>query len=522
MSKLPTRNVDTVAAHASYAPDKLAVHDLPSETRLPYRQLDARIDACAWWLAEQPELGGGARIAWLGRNEVDQVVCQIACGRTGRVFVPLNWRLAPAELAYQLADAECRLLVFDPQSEAQAQAVAAEVEGLRALPAATVRAELDECAAAGRRGAAGEIDANAPMTLLYTSGTSGKPKGVIITTANTFFSAVNLSLLVKYDDSAVVLCDMPLFHVVGLTAISRSILYAGGTLLMSDGFDQERTLARLGDPALGVTHYFCVPQMAQIMLQQPDFAAAGLSRLRAFITGGAPNPPDTIRRLVEHGVMMVNGFGMTEAGSVLNMPLGDLELIGRKAGSVGVPLLSTQVRLVDDDGNDVPTGEIGELWLRGPAISPGYWNRPDANAEAFVDGWFRTGDAACCDEDGFYWLVDRRKDMFISGGENVYPAEVEGVLIEMRELAEVAVVGVPDARWGEVGAAYLVPLPGANVSVEDVLAHCGERLARYKIPKHVFMIERLPRTASGKVQKAELRKLFSSSTGNADAGQRAR
>lgn len=512
MNKLTTRNLDAIAAHAGYAPGKLAMRDLTSDISLTYRQLDQRVDACAWWLAQQPALGDGARIAWLGRNDCDQIVCQLACGRSGRIFVPLNWRLAPAELAYQLADAECGLLVFDTQSEAQAQAVAAAVPGLRTVAAATVRAELDGCVAAGQRLVAVASDAAAPMTLLYTSGTSGKPKGVIITAANTFFSAVNLSLLVKYDDSTVVLCDMPLFHVVGLTAIARSVLQAGGTLLMSDGFDQERTLARLADPALGVTHYFCVPQMAQIMLQQPGFAAAGLARLRAFITGGAPNPPDTIKRLLEQGVMIVNGFGMTEAGSVLNMPLGDLELIGNKAGSVGLPLLATRVRLVDEQGDDVPVGAIGEMWLSGPAISPGYWNRPDADASSFADGWFKTGDAAYCDEDGYYWLVDRRKDMYISGGENVYPAEVESVLVELRELAEVAVVGVPDERWGEVGAAYVVPLPGVELSTEDVLAHCGERLARYKIPKHVFTIERLPRTASGKVQKAELRQLFATGT----------
>jgi fatty-acyl-CoA synthase len=261
----------------------------------------------------------------------------------------------------------------------------------------------------------------------------------------------------------------------------------------------------LADSALGITHYFSVPQMAQVLWNQPDFDPAALSRLQVYATGGAPNPKVQIERFVSAGVPMSDGFGMSETCSNFAMPVEDRALMIEKAGSIGMPLLMLDVRIVDDDGTDVVNGETGELWLRGPSITRGYWNQPELTASAFHDGWFKTGDAARRDADGFYYLVDRKKDMFISGGENVYPAEVEAVIAELAQVAEVAVIGVPDERWGEVGHAVIIPVGGMSVDVDTVLTYCRTRLASFKVPKAFVIVSEIPRTASGKVQKHVLR-----------------
>jgi fatty-acyl-CoA synthase len=264
------------------------------------------------------------------------------------------------------------------------------------------------------------------------------------------------------------------------------------------------TNERLADGALGITHYFCVPQMAEALRYADGFRPEAWS-LTALFTGGAPNPPTNIRWWVDQGVAMVDGFGMTEAGTVLGMPL-DPDLIVTHAGAVGLAGPATAVRIVDLHERDVPDGTAGEILVKGPHVSPGYWNRPGEREKAFTaDGWLRTGDVARRDADGYISIVDRRKDMFITGGENVYPVEIENALIEHPAVMEVAVIGVPDARWGEVARAFVVPKPGARVTEDELAAHCAERLARYKIPKSFHVTDQLPRTGSGKVQKHRLR-----------------
>jgi fatty-acyl-CoA synthase len=229
-----------------------------------------------------------------------------------------------------------------------------------------------------------------------------------------------------------------------------------------------------------------------------------LSHLTVYATGGAPNPRAQIERFVRAGIRMSDGFGMSETGSNFGMPVLDPEVLLAKAGSCGLPYISVQARIVNDDGMDVPTGEVGELWLRGPSVTPGYWNQPQLTEAAFTDSWFKTGDAACRDADGYYYLVDRRKDMYISGGENVYPAEVEAVLCELDAIAEVAIIGVPDTQWGEVGRAYIVARAEQSLEAQTVIDHCRARLAKFKVPATIVFTSKIPRTASGKVQKAVL------------------
>jgi fatty-acyl-CoA synthase len=301
---------------------------------------------------------------------------------------------------------------------------------------------------------------------------------------------------------------MPMFHVAGLFGVSRSALFMGATVLISDRFVPREALARMADPKLGVTHYFAVPQMAAAMFNDPTYKPSMLQKLKALVIGGAPLPIPTIERLLADRVRCIEGYGSSEAGTVFGMPL-DLDTIARKKGSCGTRALFTDARIVDGDGNDVAPNTVGEIWLKGPSVTPGYWNQPEITAKHFsADGWFKTGDAARRDEDGFFYIVDRWKDMYISGGENVYPAEVESALAAHPSIVDAAVVGVPDPQWGEVGCAIVVLRGGTKLAADDVIAHCRSRLAGYKTPRHVRFVESLPRTASGKIRKDLLRRDF--------------
>ncbi|HEY5711997.1 MAG TPA: AMP-binding protein [Allosphingosinicella sp.] len=489
---------DYVRLHAAGPPGRLACVDLASGRRWTYAELDRSIACCVSVLVER-RIGAGDRVAVLARNSAWQLILQQALTRLGAIFAPLNWRLAASELDALLDDCEPVLLVVDDASAPLADACAQPCER---MTMAGLAAAID-CAEPAPPGE--PADADVPSILLFTSGTSGRAKGVIVTERNAFFTATNFSVLGRVDNKSVFLCDSPMFHVIGLLTSLRPPLMQGGTIYISAGFDPAATLARLGDPGLGITHYFCVPQMAQMLRSAPGFDPARLGNLRALFTGGAPNPPENIRLWLGEGVRMADGFGMTEAGTVLGMPV-DGDVIDVKAGSAGLPAPTLSLRIVGEDGAEVPAGEVGELQIRGPNVTPGYWRRPAETEAAFTqDGWFRTGDLGRRDSDGFVFLVDRRKDMFISGGENVYPAEVERVLAEHPAVLEAAVIGVASMEWGEVGSAFLVCRPGEAPPAEELEVHCRGRLARYKVPRSFRFVESLPRTASGKVMKQALR-----------------
>lgn len=486
---------DFVALHARLQPGREACHDLATGRRWTYAALDQAITSAAAGLQRRHGIAAGDRVAALARNSADLLIAHLACSRLGAIFVPLNWRLAMPELMALVADCTPALLLHDA---AHAEAAAA-LAGPRRTAADTDLADDGPAPALAPR------DAAAPSIILYTSGTSGRPKGAVLSERSCLFTALNFSLLGRVDNASAFLCDAPMFHVIGLITSIRSALMAGGRLAISPGFDPAQTLDRLGDPAMGITHYFCVPQMAQRLRDHPAFDPARLRGLTALFTGGAPNPADTILRWLDEGVPMADGYGMTEAGTVLGMPV-DPDRIRAKAGSAGLPAPTLGLRLVDDAGVDVPSGVAGEIWLKGPNLASGYWNRPAETAAAFgADGWFRTGDIARRDADGFVTLIDRKKDMYISGGENVYPAEVEAVLLTHGQVAEVAVIGIADARWGEVGCAFVVWSAGPMPDAEILRAHCHDRIARYKIPHRFVFVDSLPRTGSGKVLKPALR-----------------
>jgi len=486
---------DHIAMQAMLQPTRLAVMEFASGKRWSYAALDRWIAQCAGALSQSYGCGPGSRVAALARNCAHLILLQYSCARIGAIFSPLNWRLSPREVEMQIAEAEpsvvfggeemTRLGIGGITFEALDQAIEA------APPFATANSEPDR-----------------PSLLLFTSGTSGRQKGVLLTERNLVSNAMNFTMLGRMTYKSVFLIDSPMFHTIGMVASVRPAMAQGGAILVSDGFDPKRTLQRLADKALSITHYFCVPQMVQRLRQQPDFKPEQLRHLTAIFTGGAPMPPEDTRAWLDDRIALVNGFGMSETGTVFGMPL-DPDRIRTKLGSVGIAPPGLDAKIVDDCDRECPRGTAGELLLKGESIFGGYWNLPDETANSFSQGgWFRTGDIAVQDNDGFYWLVDRKKDMFISGGENVYPAEIESALAELKGIGEAAVVGVPDDQWGEVGHLAIVTTLDTILKKETVLEHLATRLARYKLPKYVSFVESLPRTSSGKLRKTELRKLL--------------
>jgi fatty-acyl-CoA synthase len=503
---LPVRYYDWIAHFGRRTPDKVAVVDLASERRFSYAQFDARISRLAAHLREKLRIARGDRVAVLALNTSDTLEVQFACGRLGAVFLPLNTRLTVPELQYIVGDAAPSLMIHDAELADIALAVAKMCKVSSTLllgPGGSYEAAI---AAAKPLDQPELVTLDDISTIMYTSGTTGQPKGAIITHGMTFWNCVNLGGPAYISPSSVFLTVLPLFHTGGLNCYTNPVLHAGGTVLIMRAFDPGLALQLISDPARRINVFFGVPSIYQFMAQHPAFATSDFSRLVIGGVGGAPMPVPLLKVWEQRGVALQQGYGMTETSPAV-MTL-DREDAARKAGSSGKPVLHTEVRIVRPDGTDADVGETGELWVKGPNITPGYWNRPDANASSFTDGWLHTGDAARIDEEGFYYIVDRWKDMYISGGENVYPAEVENVLHQLAAIAEAAVIGIPSEQWGEVGMAIIAVKPNHSITEAEIYAHCEANLARFKRPRAIKFVDALPRNATGKIHKPTLRKNF--------------
>jgi fatty-acyl-CoA synthase len=496
---------DFAAYHAGVRPRKVACVELNTDRRITYGELDARVAQAVVAIQEMCGDVRGVPLAILARNSIDYLVFILACFRLGAVLQPLNWRLSAGELTFLLEDAEPAIVVYEPEFAAAIQPALAGAPKSRGMTLDGFNAALDRADPAN--GGWAQVGPDAPLFLLYTSGTTGRPKGAIITRQNAWYQALNFAVCADVKVDSMLLCDAPLFHVVGLMAICWCSLRMGATFALTERFTPGLAIKRLLDPDVGATHYFGVPQIARALMDDPGYVPESLNRLDGFFLGGAPMPHDLLERMVDDGVLVSNGFGMSETGTCMHVPR-TLETIRHKFGSVGLPALTMEAKIVDANGDEVPDGVAGELVLNGPAITPGYWKRPDANASAFFPGgWFRSGDIGMRDADGYFYVLDRSKDMYISGGENVYPAEVESALLRIPGVADTAVIGVPDDKWGEVGCAYVVLKPGVEMDPPAVIAALVSQLASYKRPKHVRFIDAIPRNANGKAQKAELRAL---------------
>ncbi len=507
-------SADVLGERARLTPDALALVVLDPPQRLSYRALDERAARCAiaW---RTLGLRHGDRVAILAHNRVEYLDAFFAAGKTGTILVTLGTRLTAHELVPILDDAAPRTVLYDGEfrdSVATLRLQAPGVEHWIALdePQNPRDPRHEALLAAAEHG----LGAFAPThcapedvyCLLYTSGTTGRPKGVMIPHRQVAWNGYNTVCCwqLRADDVSPIFT--PLYHAGGLMAFLVPIFTVGGTIVLHRGFDAAeiwRTIARER-----CTMVLGVPTIWKLLAEAPEFATADLSSIRCLYSGGAPLPTWIAELYQRRGITFKQGYGMTEVG--VNCFAMTVEDSVRKLGSIGKPLMHTEVRLAGADGQEVPTGEIGEMWFRGPHVSLGYWNRPDATAEVYrPDGWFRSGDLARRDAEGFFTIAGRAKDMIISGGVNIYPAEIEAVLLQHAGVRDAAVTGVEHATWGEIGIAFVVPIAAGSAPAEGLLEFLGERLARYKLPREIVYVDELPRTAYGKVVKGELRALWS-------------
>ena len=484
---------------AQLSPERIGLVDVASGARLSYHTLNLRARALAAWLAERHGVRQGDRVAALAANSPEYLDAFFACALLGAILTPLNWRLTPPELAGILRDCEPVALLCDEAQRALAEA------GVRAAGLATPLLDMAsfpgaDAALAAHAAPFATDDGEEIALILYTSGTTGVPKGAMLSHRMLTWNAINTQISWGLRENDIAPISAPFFHAGGLNVLTTPLYHLGGTVVLQRDTSPAETLRVIA--AERCTVAFAVPTVFQMMMERPEFQTADLSSLRFCITGGSSCPLPIIAGYAARGLEFRQGYGLTEVG-VNCFSLAPEDAV-RKAGSVGRPVFHSRARLVDEQGRDVAVGVVGELALAGPHVCSGYWRRPQATAEAMPDGWWRTGDLAQVDDEGYYFIVGRRKDMFISGGENVYPAEVEGALAQHPGIAEVAVIGRPDPRWGEVGLAVVVPRQPGALSAQDVLMFCDGRLARYKIPKAVVFTGILPRNAMGKVVKADL------------------
>ncbi|HEX6418498.1 MAG TPA: long-chain fatty acid--CoA ligase [Acidimicrobiales bacterium] len=449
-------------------------------------------------------VGRGDRVAYLGANDPSLIETLFATTALGAVFVPLNWRLAAPELAWIAGDCGAEVLVHAPEMAGVAASMAAD--GSTALRhVVSLGPDYEALAGGGEPPHLDEpVGLDDPAVIIYTSGTTGRPKGATLSHGNVTWNCVNVLIDTDLASDEVALVCAPLFHVAALDMVTMPMVMKGGTVVLMGAFDPAAVLDVIERHR--VTVMFGVPAMFNAMAQAPGFAGADLSSLRRLLCGGAPVPLSTIRTYLDRGIVFLQGYGMTETapGALF---LG-AERAADKAGTAGVASFFTDVRVVRPDGGEVAPGEKGEVVVAGPNVMLGYWNRPDATAEAMDGEWFRSGDVAVVDDEGYVTIVDRLKDMYISGGENVYPAEVEDAIHSHPAVADCAVIGVPDERWGEVGRAVVVVRPGATLDERELLDHLGGRLARFKLPGSVVFAGALPRSGAGKVLKSELRAAY--------------
>ena len=474
---------------ARTTPERFAIRFLGAE--LTYAELDRRAGRLATGLAARG-IGHGDRVATLTPNTPDHVATFFACARLGAILQPISWRLAPPEVAYQLSDAEPALLLVAEEHDELARRAGADVEIAR-IGDPTLEADGEAPAAAAD---------DDPLLLVYTSGTTGKPMGALLTHANCFWTNLSFDRTAGVRDDDVVLQVLPQFHVGGWNVQALLAWWKGATVVIEPSFDPARALRLIAEER--VTTMMGVPATYLFLAEEAGFVATDLSSLRLVVVGGAPMPPSLLETWQERGVEIVQGYGLTEAApNVLCLPP---EEARRQLGFAGKPYPHVDVALRDPETGKVVDGAgVGELLVRGPNVFAGYWRNAAATEAAFVDGWLRTKDVAERDEEGFYRIAGRLEELVISGGENVYPAEIEGVLHAHPDVVEAAVVGVPDPRWGEVCAAFVVIREGASTDGEDLRDHCRERLARFKVPRTVTFVAELPRSSLGKVRKDALR-----------------
>lgn len=499
---------DWLHHRATLTPDALALIDAttPVHQRITYREWNASANRTAHFLAG---LGvqKGDRVAVLAKNSTAYLDVWFALGKLGAILQNLNWRLTPAELSTILEDAAPTVLIYGSEFESMVEAFhtprtpikhCVSFEGSSGIPLAGRENLPDTFVAA-------DVGLDDPWVICYTGGTTGTPKGAVLTHGNILWNSVNTVMSWGLDARDLTILNAPLFHTGGLNVFTAPLVHIGGASIVCRDFNADLFYDLLRD--YPVTIFFGVPTVFIALQQHTRWQTADFSRLKLLISGGAPCPLPVFEKFWARGVDFKTGYGLTEAGpNTFWLPR---ELVRAKPGAVGYPLFHIEVQVVDRAGAPCPAGEAGELLIRGPHVCAGYWNNTAATTAAIRNGWLHTGDLAIMDGDGVYSIVGRSKEMIISGGENIYPAEIESVLAAHPAVAEVAVIGIPDAKWGEVGCACIVPL-GDTPTENDLLAFAATRLARYKLPRRIVILSELPKTGAGKIDKKVLQERYSS------------
>lgn len=451
----------------------------------------------------------GDRVGYLGLNHPNFFVTMFAANRLGATFVPINFRLTGPELAFIAKDAGIHTIVADDMHMAELDRVRGELPCERYIgsEAGGDGWEVQDDLIAATEPIVGgvAVDSDEIAVIMYTSGTTGTPKGAMLTHGNLCWNNINALHAIDLSTEEVSLVVAPLFHIGGLNVTTLICWQKGGEVVLHRAFDPGAALEAI--PEYGVTNMFGVPAMFLFMSQHPAFDETDFTSVRVIVVGGAPVPEPLTKLYLSKGVPFAQGYGLTETSPMCTFLLPDYAL--EKVGSAGFGCLYTDVEVFGPDGEIVPRGERGEVCIKGPSVMKGYWNRPDATAEAIdSNGWFHSGDVGVMDDDGFLFIVDRLKDMVISGGENVYPAEVESVLYEHPKIGEVAIIGMPDERWGEAVTAVVACVEDEDVTLAELRDFAGESLAKFKLPIRLHTVDALPRNPAGKVLKFELREQF--------------
>jgi fatty-acyl-CoA synthase len=505
---------DLIERNAAFAPDKAAL--VFEGEVLTYAALHARIVQTARALQGEFGVARGDRVAILSLNRPDYLVLLYACARLGAMLVPLNWRLAVAEQLFILSDSGAKVLALEQAFAAVLPALensrpGAGIIGLDFVPAKARSFDQLLTNARGDGREAG-VDLSCPLLIVYTSGTTGRPKGAVLRQEALLWNAVMSQHMHELTSGDLVLTVLPFFHVGGLNIQTTPALQFGATVTIHARFTPDAALATIERerPTLTVL----VPATIQAVTDHPDWAMTDLSSLKAVSTGSTIVPPHLIDRFVARGVPVLQVYGSTETCpvAVYTRLGGDLS----RTGSTGLPGLCCEAAVVDDDGNEVPPNTPGEIVIRGLNVFTEYWGNAEATRETLRNGWYRSGDLGMRDADGYFWVHDRKKNLIISGGENIYPAEVERVLLEHPDIRECGVIGRPDPKWDEVPVAYVIRHPGCSVEAEALKAHALTQLARFKVPRDIVFVDDLPRTALGKVQHFRLRELYEGAPAQGD------
>lgn len=479
---------------ADYHPNKTAVKDPVSGRSLTYKEIDTAANALAQHLRERYQMAMGDRVAIIAENHLAQVILFAVAQKTGIILVPINFRLAPKEMEALLTDSQCQLAYTDGCVDLKDLTTKTEFVDLASVYNFTEK----EAPLAFEP----QLTEDAPVFILYTSGTTGLPKGILYTHKMLFWNSINTTQSLLINNDTITLNCMPLFHTGGWNVLLTPVLHRGGTVIMFKKFDALAVLNCIVEERLDL--FMAVPTMLKMMAELPEFTRADISCLHYIVVGGESMPLNLIETFHRKNVPIRQGYGLTEAGP--NLTSLHQDDAHRKQGSIGKPNFYVDVKILGEDGNEAPTHTPGEILIGGPMVMPGYWMNPETTQAAKMGQWLRTGDIGRMDSEGFIYIMDRKKNMYISGGENVYPAEVERALLQHPNIREAVVIAVPHKKWGECGVAFLVAEPEPDK--EELKSFCKTHLAKFKIPSEFYFLESIPKNETGKLDRKRVKSDF--------------